>query len=55
MKRLLFCIAIACTAGCTFPQETKMQAVEPTDSQMHTGDQPAPAKRTVEPTQNATR
>jgi hypothetical protein len=37
MKRLMMVAVLACTAlGCTYPRETKMEPVEPTDAQMHT-------------------
>lgn len=37
MKRLMMVVALVCTAaGCSYPRETKMEPIEPTDAQMHT-------------------
>jgi uncharacterized lipoprotein YajG len=44
MKRLLLAFAFACVAACNYPQETKMEAVEPTDAQTQNDPNAKPKK-----------
>jgi hypothetical protein len=44
MKRLVLSFALACVAGCTYPNDTKMEPVEPTDAQMQNAPSKDPSK-----------